>query len=53
MSKRRARVPDFSTKKPAAKVPPVAGQKAPAVPHNPAPAIKPQATSQKSGRRGS
>jgi hypothetical protein len=52
MSKRRARVPDFSTKKPVAKVPPVAGQKPPPAPHTPAPAIKPQSTSQKSGRRG-
>ena len=52
--KHRTDVPDFSSHKPAAKVPKAPGGKAQgkAPPPVAAPRVKPQATSAKSGRRG-
>lgn len=50
MKKHRTQVPDFSSHKPTGKLPSGAAGKAPAP--TPAPRVKPQATSAKSGRRG-
>lgn len=44
-------IPDFSHKRPGSAQPQDPKQKV-AAPHRPAPAVKPQATSMKSGRRG-
>jgi len=49
--KHRIDVPDFSSHKPQAKVPASVAPKKAAAPA-PAPRVKPQATSAKSGRRG-
>ena len=53
MKKKSQRVPDFSTKRPVPKSAPVQTEVAPPVPLARQPLVKPPATSQKSGRRGS
>ena len=54
MKKKMQRVPDFSTKKPASKLPAKPTDAPPnAPPVSSIPLVKPHSTSQKSGRRGS
>ncbi len=50
--KHRTAVPDFSSHKPQSKVPGAAAPKGAKPAPPPAPKVKPQATSSKSGRRG-